>query len=158
QQVIDLAGSLISNGGNKAFRTIMGQSKKDFIWGSSAVAMNQSMVLINAYLLTKDKRYINAALTNTDYIMGRNATGFCFITGMGNRSPMHIHHRLSVADGIAQPIPGLLAGGPNPAMQDKCKYFFTEPETAYTDTDCSYASNETAINWNAPLAYVSGAL
>ncbi|HRP56326.1 glycoside hydrolase family 9 protein [Agriterribacter sp.] len=158
QQVIDLAGSLVGNGGNRAFRTIMGQSKKDFIWGSNAVAMNQGIVLINAYLLTKDKHYIAAALTNADYIMGRNATGFCFVTGMGSRSPVHIHHRLSVADGITQPIPGLLAGGPNPGMQDKCKYVFTEPETAYTDTDCSYASNETAINWNAPLVYVSGAL
>ena len=158
KQVIDFAASLISNGGNKAFRTIMGQSKKDFIWGSNAVAMNQSVALIKAYLLTKDKRYINAALTNADYIMGRNATGFCFITGTGSRSPMHIHHRISMADGIKEPVPGLLAGGPNPGMQDKCKYPFTEPETAYSDTDCSYASNETAINWNAPLVYVAGAL
>jgi endoglucanase len=158
QQVLGFAGSLIGNGGNKAFRTIMGQSKRDFIWGSNAVAMNQSIALINAYLLTKDKRYVHAALTNADYILGRNATGFCFVTGMGSRSPMHIHHRISIADDITEPVPGLLAGGPNPGMQDKCKYLFTEPETAYTDTDCSYASNETAINWNAPLVYVAGAL
>jgi hypothetical protein len=39
-----------------------------------------------------------------------------------------------------------LAGGPNAAMQDKCKYEFTETETAYSDSDCSYASNEIAIN------------
>ncbi|HRQ51469.1 MAG TPA: glycoside hydrolase family 9 protein, partial [Agriterribacter sp.] len=116
QQVLGFAGSLIGNGGNRAFRTIMGQSKRDFIWGSNAVAMNQGIALINAYLLTKDKRYMNAALTNADYILGRNATGFCFVTGMGSRSPMHIHHRLSIADGIAEPIPGLLAGGPNPGM------------------------------------------
>lgn len=158
EQVINFAASLISNGGNKAFRTIMGQSKKDFIWGSNAVAMNQSIALINAYLLTKDKRYMDAALTNADYILGRNAAGFCFVTGMGSRSPLHIHHRISIADGITEPVPGLLAGGPNPGMQDKCKYLFTEPETAYTDADCSYASNEIAINWNAPLVYVSGAL
>jgi endoglucanase len=67
---------------------------------------------------------------------------------------MFPHHRQSTADGIAEPVPGLLAGGPNPAMQDKCKYEFTEPETAYTDTDCSYASNEIAINWNAPAVYL----
>lgn len=158
QQVIDFAASLMSSGGNKAFHTVMGQSKKDFIWGSNAVAMNQSIALINAYLLTRSKQYINAAITNADYIMGRNATGHCFVTGMGSRSPIHIHHRLSIADGIKDPIPGLLAGGPNPGMQDKCPYPFTAPETAYTDTDCSYASNETAINWNAPLVYVSGAL
>jgi len=43
-------------------------------------------------------------------------------------------------------------------MQDKCHYDFTEPETAYADIDCAYASNEIAINWNAPLVYLSNAI
>ncbi len=157
-KILSFTDTLIATGGNKAFGTIMGQTKFDFIWGSNAVAMNQSVALINAYQLSGDKKYINAALTNLDYVMGRNATGFCFVTGMGARSPMHIHHRPSQADGIIAPVPGLLAGGPNPGMQDKCTYPFTEPETAYTDDDCSYASNEIAINWNAPLVYVAGAM
>jgi endoglucanase len=93
-----------------------------------------------------------------DYILGRNATGYCFVTGLGTFSTTHPHHRQSVADGILEPVPGLLAGGPNPAMQDKCHYNFTEPETAYTDLDCSYASNEIAINWNAPLVYLATAI
>jgi endoglucanase len=29
---------------------------------------------------------------------------------------------------------------------------------AYTDDDCSYASNEIAINWNAPAVYLFNAL
>ena len=85
---------------------------------------------------------------------GRNATGYSFLTGYGIKSTKHPHHRPSVADGIAEPVPGLLAGGPNPGKQDKCTYEFSEPETAYADTDCSYASNEIAINWNAPLVYL----
>jgi endoglucanase len=103
-KVLSFGDALIANGGNKAFQTIMGQSKSDFIWGSNAVAMNQSIVLINAYQLFRDKKYINAALTNLDYVMGRNATGFCFVTGMGTVSPVHIHHRPSQADGIAAPV------------------------------------------------------
>jgi endoglucanase len=71
---------------------------------------------------------------------------------------MHPHHRPSIADGIDEPVPGLLAGGPNPGRQDKCDYAFTEPETAYSDTDCSFASNEIAINWNAPLVYLANAM
>ena len=71
---------------------------------------------------------------------------------------MYPHHRLSIADGIEEPIPGLLAGGPNPGRQDGCVYAFTEPETAYTDSDCAYASNEIAINWNAPLVYLAAAM
>jgi endoglucanase len=63
-----------------------------------------------------------------------------------------------VADAIAEPVPGLLAGGPNPGRQDGCKYPFIETETAYTDLDCSYASNEIAINWNAPAVYLFNAM
>ena len=68
------------------------------------------------------------------------------------------HHRQSVSDGVAEPVPGLLAGGPNPGRQDGVHYAFTEPETAYTDESEAYASNEIAINWNAPLAYLLGAI
>jgi endoglucanase len=114
--------------------------------------------LINAYLISKDKKYLDAALTNLDYLLGRNATGYCFLTGVGTKSPMNPHHRQSVADGIVEPVPGLLAGGPNPVRQDGCKYEFLEPETCYLDQSCSYASNEIAINWNAPMVYLANAI
>lgn len=158
KQIINFSEDLIVNGGNQAFKTIMGQNKKDFIWGSNAVALNQSIALINAYLINNSPAYINAAISNIDYVLGRNATQYCFVTGIGSLSPKHIHHRPSQADGIDDPIPGLLAGGPNPGMQDKCAYIYTETETAYIDHYCSYASNEIAINWNAPLVYVSTAI
>ena len=141
-----------------AFQTVMGRSRRDFVWGSSAVAANQGILLVNAYLLSGDKKYLDYALTNLDYIMGRNATGYCFVTGLGTKSPLKPHHRPSVADGIPEPVPGLLSGGPNPGRQDNCNYVYTEPETAFVDDDCSYASNEIAINWNAPLVYLANAI
>ncbi|HEY1113184.1 MAG TPA: glycoside hydrolase family 9 protein [Chitinophagaceae bacterium] len=156
--VLRIADLYLANTPRNAFATVMGQSARDFIWGSSSVAANQGILLVNAYLLTGHKRYLDYALTNMDYLLGRNGTGYSFVTGIGTKSTLHPHHRPSVADGVAEPVPGLLAGGPNPAMQDKCVYEFTEPETAYSDTDCSYASNEIAINWNAPLVYLAGAL
>ena len=52
------------------------------------------------------------------------------------------------------PVPSWLVGGPNPFRQDKFNYNFTEIETAFTDDVCSYASNEIAINWNAPAIYL----
>ncbi|MGN6436223.1 MAG: glycoside hydrolase family 9 protein [Agriterribacter sp.] len=155
--LVAFADQLIA-GGNAAFKTVMGQSQRDFIWGSNSVALNQGMLLLKTYRLTKSPKYLSGAVSNLDYILGRNATGYCFVTGFGKKSPMHIHHRPSQADGIAAPVPGLLAAGPNPGRQDKCYYPFTETETSYSDNDCSYASNEIAINWNAPLVYVVGAL
>jgi endoglucanase len=141
-----------------AFHTVMGQSPRDFIWGSNSVAANQGILLIHAWLQTRDNKYMDNAVGNLDYLLGRNASGYCFITGIGSRSTMHPHHRPSVADGIVEPVPGLLAGGPNPGRQDHCQYEFTEPETAYLDQDAAYASNEIAINWNAPLVYLAAAV
>lgn len=159
QRLLSFVDGMISKGGDKAFATIMGQSRGDFIWGSSSVALNQSIALINAYLVTGEKKYIDGALTNLDFVLGRNATGYCFVTGIGTKSTMHPHHRPSVADGIDDPVPGLIAGGPNPGKQDRCEgYPSNLPAESYLDHDCSYASNEIAINWNAPLVYVANAI
>jgi endoglucanase len=140
------------------YQVVMGLSKKDFVWGSNAVAANQAIFLLQAYHLYSDKKFLDLALGNLDYILGRNGTGYSFVTGHGDKTPLHPHHRPSEADGIKEPIPGMLVGGPNPGMQDKCKYASSIPEEAYTDDVCSYASNEVAINWNAPLVYLTAAM
>jgi endoglucanase len=157
-QVVALANDLAKNVKQRSYMTVMGGSPRDFIWGSSSVAANQGIVLINAYKITGDKKYIAHALTNVDYLLGRNATGYSFVTGHGDKTPMHIHHRPSEADGIAEPVPGLLSGGPNPGKQDGCVYASSIPNEAFTDDVCSYASNEIAINWNAPLVYLLGSM
>ncbi len=158
KRLLKLADEYLNRVSSNAFATVMGQSRRDFVWGSNAVAANQGILLINAYFLNGEKKYIFGALSNLDYLLGRNATGYCFVTGFGTKSPMHPHHRPSVADGIDEPVPGLLVGGPNPGRQDKCHYLFTDPETSYVDSDCAYASNEVAINWNAPMVYLVNAI
>ena len=141
------------------FHTVMGHSDKDYIWGSNAVAANQGIFLIQAYNISKDKKYLRAALTNLDYLLGRNATGYCFLTGFGQKQVMHPHHRPSVADGIVEPVPGLLSGGPNPGQQDKCSgYPSKQPDKSFLDDSCSYSTNEIAINWNAPMVYLAAAI
>lgn len=157
-KLLKLADQYLLTIPSNAFATVMGGRKSDFNWGSNSNAANQGILLINAWKLTGDRKYVHAALTNLDYLCGRNATGYHFVTGFGKRSTKHPHHRPSEADAVADPIPGLLAGGPNPGMQDKCNYIFKEAETAYVDDYCSYASNEIAINWNAPLVYLANAI
>lgn len=156
--VLKLANRFLATTASNAFGTVMGHSAADFSWGGNSVAANQGILLVRAYLLTNDKAYLTGALSNLDYLLGRNATGYSFITGMGSRSPLHPHHRPSEADGIADPVPGLLVGGPNPGRQDGCTYPSSEPEKAYVDVVCSYASNEVAINWQAPVVYLAAAL
>jgi endoglucanase len=161
KQLVQFADDLTEGASARSYAAVMGKSAKDYIWGSSAVAANQGVALIQAYRLTGDKKYLDNALGNLDYLLGRNATGYSFVTGYGDKTPMHPHHRPSIADGIKEPVPGLLSGGPNASAprQDKCTtYTSAIADETFTDNDCSYASNEIAINWNAPLAYLAFAI
>ncbi|MDR0430690.1 MAG: glycoside hydrolase family 9 protein [Tannerellaceae bacterium] len=136
-----------------------GRNAKDFFWGcNSDAASNQGMVFLYAWHLTHDKKYLTNAIRNMDYILGKNATGYCYITGYGHKSPMYPHHRLSASDGIKEPIPGFLTGGPNPGKQDGCEYPSDIPDECYADVEPSYASNEIAINWQGLFTYFSAAL
>ena len=157
-RLIGLARSLRTVADTTAYGTAMG-ARSDFVWGSSAVAANQGLILVQAYRLTGDESYLRAAAANLDYLMGRNPTGYSFVTGIGTRTPMFPHHRPSGADTVAAPVPGLLVGGPNPSQQDKCAgYPSPLPAISFVDAQCSYASNEIAINWNAPIAYLLAAI
>jgi len=159
KSVTDFSADLLTDVEKQPYQTVMGKTAKDFAWGSSAVACNQGIALIQAYKLTSDKKYLEAALGNLDYILGRNATGYSFLTGFGSKQVMHPHHRPSVADGIVDPVPGLLSGGPNPGQQDKCAGYPNKfADESFVDADCSYASNEIAINWNAPFVYLAAAI
>ena len=138
-----------------SFNAPHGNRVQDFPWGSnSEMCAGQGIALTYAYTLTKDHKYLSAAIADADYLLGRNATGYCFVTGFGTKQVMHPHQRLSEADGIDAPLPGFLAGGPNPGQQDIANvttYPSKAADESYTDDMNSYASNEIAINWNAYL-------
>jgi len=160
QRVSGLAAQLAADWQASAYRVAM--QADDFVRGSNAVALNQALMLIQGYRLSGDRRQLDAAQAALDYVLGRNALGLSMVTGIGSASPMHPHHRPSQAGGVAAPVPGFIVGGPNPGQQDAAHcpvpYASKLPALSYLDHDCSYASNEVAINWNAPLVYVSAAL
>lgn len=158
RRYLAFADDLADARGTSPYGIVMGRAPWDFVWGSNAVAANQGVALLQAFRLDRDSTYLWAALSNLDYLLGRNATGYSFVTDHGDVSPTDPHHRVSEADAVAAPVPGLLAGGPNPGQQDGCSYPSDLPARSYVDDWCSYASNEIAINWNAPLAYLAGAL
>lgn len=159
-RIEELAAQLQLVWAGSPYRVTMQNS--DFVWGSNSVALGQAMMLVQAYRLNGKREYLDAAQSMLDYVLGRNATDTSFVTGFGKKSTLHPHHRPSEADGIAEPIPGFLAGGPQPGQQDQsdCSVSYPSSITAksYLDHYCSYASNEIAINWNAPLVYVSAAI
>jgi len=138
-------------------------------WGSNSAMANNGIVLLHAYYLTGDKSFLDGAQQCLDYLLGKNPMEISYVTGFGFRSPRFPHHRVSESDFVDDPVPGMLVGGPHLGKQDinldgtelwKCPNYATadKPALAYIDNRCSYATNEVAINWNAPLAYLAGAL
>ncbi len=140
-------------------RFVNGLNERDFAWGSNGNAAYHGVLLLIAHELSGERVYRNVALANLDYLLGRNPLGMSFVTGVGLRYPRAIHHRPSAADGVDEPVPGFLVGGPHDGQQDAddCdgSYRSALPALSYIDELCSYATNEVAINWNAPLVYLS---
>jgi endoglucanase len=153
---IALADSIVAQYETSAYGVAM--QEEDFVWGSNAVALNKSMVLLFAYELSDNMAYKNAAVGLVDYVLGRNPTDYSFMTGFGSKTPMDIHHRPSFADTVSEPVPGFVAGGPQPGQQDNCNYPSPLPALSYLDDWCSYSTNEVTINWNAPMVYSLAAL
>lgn len=151
-----LADSLVSLSQTAPY----GISINVFEWGSNSQVANEGMIKLFAHKLTNNPKYLDSALSDLDYILGRNATGYCFVTGFGQQKVMNIHHRPSAADGVEDPVPGFLAGGPNIAVFIDCPDAKRSalPAKSFVDLECSYSTNEIAINWNAPLIYLSGGL
>lgn len=132
-----------------------------FVWGSNSDVSNTAIVQMMAWRLTGDAKYLDDAISNIDYLFGRNATGYSFVSGYGSNCSSNFHHRLLMADENKDAFPGFIAGGPNIYMQDywnlkKQGVFYPDsiPAKAYIDHAGSYASNEICINWNASLVFV----
>lgn len=152
-----VANSLVQLSNSSPYRTPI----NNFQWGSNGYTAAQGQVVLTAYKKTRDSSYLRAGLNVLDYLLGRNPTGYAFTSGFGNRSPLKLHDRRSDADGILAPIPGYIVGGPSAEHQNDCgtsSYPSTYPAKSYTDLSCSYSTNEIAVNWQGPFAYLVGAI
>ncbi|HBB92850.1 MAG: hypothetical protein A2X22_03600 [Bacteroidetes bacterium GWF2_49_14] len=154
--VIDFADQLVEKSESASYKV----SLDFFKWGSNSDVANMALIKLVAYKITRDEKYFASIQGDVDYILGRNATGYCFVTGFGGKQVMNIHHRPSGSDGIAGPYPGFLSGGPNTVTFADCPDAVRSkfPAKSFVDGLCSYSTNEVAINWNAPLFFVMGAM
>jgi endoglucanase len=154
QATLAAADAIVERTASDGYRVSL--AWKDYVWGSNAVAANYAMELLLADRMKHDPRYVDAALDNLHYLLGRNGLGRSFVTQVGANAVLNPHHRPSAADTNVLPWPGLLSGGPNARRQDPAMRKLPElpPAKMFLDEQASYASNEVAINWNAPLVFV----
>lgn len=160
-QFLAYVDNLVAEASATTFHTPYGVQPEDYMWGSNSEGFAENGIeLLLAYRLTGDQKYLAMAQRDADYLLGTNGTGYCYVTGFGQKQVMHPHQRLSSADGIEAPLPGFLCGGPNGGQQDGMflKYANSNPDESYMDAEPSYASNEIAINWNATLVALMGGI
>ncbi|MFI5183566.1 MAG: glycoside hydrolase family 9 protein, partial [Vicinamibacteria bacterium] len=153
------ADAIVERSNHNGYRISLTPS--DYVWGSNGVAANYGVQLLVANVLRADARYVETAMENLHYLLGRNTFSLSFVTQVGANPFRHPHHRPSGADDEPEPWPGLLSGGPNRSRQDPAmaKLADLPPARMYLDEEASYATNEIAINWNAPLVFLlAGAL
>ena len=128
-----------------------------WVWGSILPIMGNAVAMIMNTLLTGRQDMRDAALLQWHYALGLNALDLCFVTGFGEHRVMHPHHRPSGADGIDDPVPGLISGGPNktfcyPQTKEKLGPD-TPPARYFLDETPSADTNEIAIYWNSPAVF-----
>lgn len=127
----------------------------EYYWGSNSVVAGYAYDLLNLYLVTKQRRYIVAALDQFHYLLGRNTFGISFVTGVGTNSVKYPYHQFSMLKYSDNPVPGLLVAGPNNYSKLNGKKISEMPGKCYEDYEKNYYVNEVAINYTAPLVYVA---
>lgn len=137
-----------------------GVATEEFGWGSNREVAARGRVLAAAYEETGDEKFLAAATSQADYLLGKNSFGLCFVTGAGSKSVQNPHHRFDLAArsrGRQGPIPGFLVGGPNGDVSTAQMSDVTNSRS-YSDTAASFETNEFAIDYNAALLALLGRL
>jgi len=148
---------------NDAYATPIDAS--GFVWGSNSMVLNNAIILALAHDITGDRSYLSAVSRAMDYLLGYNSLRKSFVSGYGIDTLEHPHHRFWANDpvkGLPPPPPGVICGGPNAQIQDpvaEALGLIHRPiPMRYVDEIGSFATNEVAINWNAPLVWVASFL
>lgn len=117
-----------------------------YFWGCNGGTARQTLNLCAAYRVSPKQEYLDTALDAISYLFGRNCYGRSFVTGLGNRPPMHPHdRRCGKEEDNNVPWPGYLVGGAHPKATD------------WQDIQGDFRTNEIAINWNGSLIYALAA-
>lgn len=156
-RVVNYANAKISEYNSSPYKVV----QTSFNWGNAANFLNDGMIALYGYELTGNSDHMSVAQSGLDYILGKNPVGISYYTGFGEHRAMKPHHRPSDADGIFEPVPGMVVGGAQNASIPGGECFHPNsniPAKRYLDDWCSYSTNEVTINWNAPMVYLAAGI
>ncbi len=108
-------------------------------YGTFTQSTRYAFRLLQAYALTEDSRYWDAALINLNTQLGANPLSQSFVTGIGSRYLRDPLHKPSMFDGIVEPVPGIPVYGVMAAMSNANPYYAAVQDDA---NSYPYAANE----------------
>lgn len=172
--IVEAADKYLDMQSNQGYGLPYGQSTinysdKDtgYVWGSNSFVLDNSVVTAYAYNVTGDESYLYGVESAMDYILGRNANDYSYVTGYGVHASQYPHHRFwSGQEFDEYPLApdGVLVGGPNSGMEDPWvrgsgwKKGEIAPQKCYLDNIEAWSVNECTINWNVALCWVDAFL
>lgn len=132
-------------------------AENEYTWASTKNALTQADILLMAYQLQSEQKYIDGALAQIHYLFGRNSLNKSFMTGVGDNPPEHPHNRIHESTGAY--VSGLVVGGPNhvsggdPDQTEYLKNGHVPVAKSYIDVLSSWSTNEYAIDYTATAVY-----
>jgi endoglucanase len=142
----------VTHAGDQGYNVSLGAN--DYFWGSNAATLGNGMLLLLADAVESNADYRAAARDQIHYVLGRAPTDHSYVTGSGERAAQNPHSRLVASTGIN--VPGNVVGGANhdggdPELDAYLASQDPAPAKSYLDVQPSYASNEPALDYAAPL-------
>jgi len=125
-----------------------------FWWGSFNIILGnvQDMYIGNAVLNLDQTTTETIAAHATDFILGKNAMGKCYITGMGSDPIKCTFSNIYDANSEKGFPAGYMPGGLNSYNGGEISRF---PLKCYADEGFDWYTNENAIYWNAVMVFNS---
>jgi endoglucanase len=123
-----------------------------YAWASNKAALDNASLLLIANQIAPKNEYVECALEQLHYILGRNVLHKSYVTGYGFDPVKNPHNRTMFA--LGRIVPGVLVGGPNGDAQDGISPTAEGPRS-YVDDLRAYSANENSIEYNAPLVFLT---
>lgn len=121
-------------------------------WGSNGEMLNNGIIMMFAFDITKNEIYRQMAVEQLNYIFGKNSLNMTFLVGYGTNYPHNPHSRLAKSKQVE--FKGALVGGPNSNREDTVSSQISwdvPPAKVYMDEYQCYSTNEVSIYWNSAL-------
>jgi len=160
--IVTAANAYVNTSNSQGYRVpFAGDATGKYYWGDNSDVANNGMIMALAYDFTGGSQYLNGANEAMNYLLGRNAMNKSYVSGYGENPLTNPHHRFwayQADSSFPHPPAGVMAGGPDSGLDDPyaaANLVGCAPQKCYADNYQSYSTNEEAINWNAPLAWLS---